>query len=542
MPEERRIRAPDAARDAEQDQEVLEDFKLVTDPSLAYMSLERQLSELLERVTEITGADTAAILLLDPERDVLVARAARGIEEEVREGVQVPLGRGFAGRIAAERRPIAIEDVGHADILNPILRRTGIRSLLGVPLVVEGRVIGVMHVGTLRGRKFEDEDVRLLQLVADRAGLAIDNAQLSEQRALTEVLQRTLLPEALPQIPGLRFSAKYLPAASGIKLGGDWFDVFELPDGRIAFVVGDVVGRGIAAASVMAEVRSAVRAYTMEGHDPVTVVRRLNDLLIAMGRRRSATLAFMALELETGELLAVSAGHLPAVIRTPSGETRFIGEATGPPLGVLPTANYTGETYTFPLGAALLLYTDGLVERRDEVIDDGLQRLAEAVAGAATQGGMSLADAVLARVRLDTSLEDDVALLAIESRPLSDQLALTLDAQPAVLSSLRRGIGRWLAAHGVAAEARFDVALAVSEASANAIEHAYGPADATFAVECRYSPERVAVTVSDTGTWRPQGKRERGRGMDIMQMLMDDVRIDRTDDGTRVLLTKRLGG
>ena len=110
-----------------------------------------------------------------------------------------------------------------------------------------------------------------------------------------------------------------------------------------------------------------------------------------------------------------------------------------------------------------------------------------------------------------------------------------------MLSSLRRAIGRWLAAHGVAVDARFDLALAVSEASANAIEHAYGPADATFAVECRYSPERVAVTVSDTGTWRPQGKRERGRGMAIMQALMDDVEIHRNAHGTRVLLTKRLG-
>ena len=121
----------------------------VTGPELAYFSLESLLEELLERVREILQADTAAILLLDRDREVLVARAARGIEEEVRTGVQIPVGRGFAGRIAAERRPIAIEDVDHADILNPLLRLRGIRSLLGVPLLVEGRVVGVMHVGTL---------------------------------------------------------------------------------------------------------------------------------------------------------------------------------------------------------------------------------------------------------------------------------------------------------------------------------------------------------------------------------------------------------
>src|SRR5437763_111004 len=133
----------ESERNAEQDQEVLEDFKLVTDPLLAYMSFERQHEELLERVTEITGADTAAILLLDPDRAVLVARAARGVEEEVREGVQIPLGRGFAGRVAAERRPIAIDDDDHAALLNPILLRKGIRTLLGVPLRLAGRVNGV---------------------------------------------------------------------------------------------------------------------------------------------------------------------------------------------------------------------------------------------------------------------------------------------------------------------------------------------------------------------------------------------------------------
>ena len=174
----------------------------ITDSALAYLSLEDLLVELLDRIREILGADTAAILLLDPDRRVLVARAARGIEEEVRQGVTIPLGGGFAGRIAAEGRPVAIEDVDHAEIFNPILRLKGIRSLLGVPLIVEGRVIGVLHVGTLAPRRFEDEDVRLLQTAADRAALAIERAQLSEQRAMAEALQRHLLPHQLPEVPG----------------------------------------------------------------------------------------------------------------------------------------------------------------------------------------------------------------------------------------------------------------------------------------------------------------------------------------------------
>src|SRR5207302_5917254 len=152
----------------------LDDYELITDVSLSYMSLEVLLGELLGRIRTILRADTAAILLLDPERNVLLARAARGIEEEVRQGVQIPVGRGFAGRIAYERRPIVIEDVDHSYVLNPLLRQRGIRSLLGVPLLVGGRVTGVLHVGTLQPRAFAEEDVRLLQLAADRAAMAIE--------------------------------------------------------------------------------------------------------------------------------------------------------------------------------------------------------------------------------------------------------------------------------------------------------------------------------------------------------------------------------
>ena len=181
----------------------IRELQRISDAALASLSMQELLNELLERIATILSSDTAAFLLLDEVAGDLVAQAAKGIEEEVEQGVRIPVGRGFAGRIAAERKPVAIEDVDHADILNPILREKGIRSLLGVPLMVEGRVIGVLHVGTLVPRHFTEQEHDLLQFAADRAAIAIEHARLHAQRHVVETIQRAMLPAALPVIPGI---------------------------------------------------------------------------------------------------------------------------------------------------------------------------------------------------------------------------------------------------------------------------------------------------------------------------------------------------
>ncbi len=514
----------------------------ITDVALGYMSLEDKLAELLERARLALNADTAAMLLLDEERRVLVARAAKGIEEEVREGVQVPLGVGFAGRIAAECKPVVLQDVHKPRIYNPILEQKGIRSLLGVPLHVDGRVIGVMHVGTLTPRTFDDADVRLLALAAERAALAVEEAQLAEQRAITERLQRTLLPHALADFPGLRFSAKYLPAGTGIKIGGDWYDVCQLLDGRVAVVIGDVVGRGVVAAAVMSEIRTAMRAYLLEGHDLATVMSLLDELLSSMDRSRGATAAIFALDMELAELEMVSAGHVPALLIEPDGTSRLLFDGQGPPLGVGPWHAYASRRLPYPTGSVLLLYTDGLIERRGESIDCGLERLVAAADGAWRSNGLPFADRVYKRLVTNPVLEDDVALLAIESIELGPVLELTLEATPTVLAGLRRTLGRWLMRHGVADDIRFDIAVAVSEAAGNAVEHAYGPLDSTFQVSGRWSEHEVAVTVRDRGSWRRAMRLDagRGRGLTMMRELMDTVEIERDPQGTTVHMVKCL--
>src|SRR3954462_7747267 len=276
----------------------VDELQRVTDAALAYLSLDDLLKELLDRISATLGSDTAAFLLLDEDTDELVARAAKGIEEEVEQGIRIPLGKGFAGRIASERHPIFLPDVEHSDVLNPILREKGIRSLLGVPLIVEGRVIGVLHVGTLTPREFTAADTELLRSAADRAALAIDRARLYEERQVVEALQRTLLPESLPQLPGLELAARYQPALVGTRIGGDWFDVFPLAGGQVGLVIGDVMGHGVAAAAMMAQLRTALRAYALEGHEPAAVAELLNRLLVPLRPTSMTTLAYIVLDTE----------------------------------------------------------------------------------------------------------------------------------------------------------------------------------------------------------------------------------------------------
>jgi signal transduction protein with GAF and PtsI domain len=255
--------------------ERLRRIEAVTDTALAHLGVEALLVELLDRVRDLLEVDTAAVLLLDPSGQYLVATAARGIEEEVRQGVRIPLGKGFAGRIAATRSPVILEQVNHSNVLNPLLREKGIRSLLGVPLMSGGEALGVLHVGSLTSRRFTVEETELLQLAADRVALATQARQVQVSRTAAATLQRSLLPAKLPAVPGLEFASRYAPGGGG-EVGGDWYDVFDVPSGHIYVVVGDVAGRGIDAAVAMGRLRTALRAYALQTSDPAELLARLD--------------------------------------------------------------------------------------------------------------------------------------------------------------------------------------------------------------------------------------------------------------------------
>lgn len=399
--------SPDDAEDT------LRDIRSVTDAALSHLGADELLAALLDRVRAILDGDTAAVLLLDSSGRQLVATAASGLEEEVSQGVRIPVGRGFAGRIAAERRPVILDRVDHGTVLNPLLLAKGIRSLVGVPLLVHGGVLGVLHVGTLRDRVFTADDAALLQLAADRAAAAVQSLRAREDRAAALALQRSLVPSALPAVAGVEVAARYVPGSGHV--GGDWYDVFVLPSGKLALVVGDVAGSGLAAAVVMGRIRSALRAYALEFPAPADVLHKLDrKMQYFEDNAIMATVSYAVLDPATGQLAVSLAGHLPPVIAAPGQHGALAEIAADPPIGITDPSRREVTTLTLEPGAVLCLYTDGLVERRDELIDDGITRLCQAVAPGLPED--VCVSAMQAMVGYQ-SPRDDVALLVLRWLP-----------------------------------------------------------------------------------------------------------------------------
>ncbi len=512
----------------------------LSDPALSELGLDELLTELLERVREALEADTVAILLFDPDTQQLVARAAKGIEEEVEQGVRIPIGGGFAGRIAAERVPIFIADVDHADILNPILREKGIRSLLGVPMIIEGNLIGVLHVGSLTPRTFVDRDVAVLQLAAVRAGPAIERARLysalEREHRLATMLQRSLLPSRLPDVVGVSVAARYLPARD--EVGGDWYDVIELPRGQLGVAIGDVVGHGIRAAALMGQIRTALRAYAFEGNGPGRTLELVDRYVQGLGDNAMATAAYAVLDTATGKLRYASAGHLPPIIVRP-GSGHAIELTPAPPLGAFPYGSCPEHELSLDHGDMLLLYTDGLVERPRVPLNDGIDRLLEVLqrARSVEEACVRAFDAMLPR----EGPRDDIAIVAMVTEALPNELHLRLQARPNVLSEVRHVLRRWLSDQGASNEEIAEITIAASEACANAVEHAYPPSSEEFELDAHAEDQEITITVRDAGSWRVPRGENRGRGLGIMDAAMRDVEIRRSEGGTEVVMRRRLG-
>jgi PAS domain S-box-containing protein len=482
----------------------LRTLQTLTDVALAHLELDALLEELLARVAELLRADTALVLLYDEPRDALFVASSFGLAEDDARGLRVLPGAGVAGRIAVTEQPLILADTASEDVVLLQLRESG-RAMAGVPLILDEETIGVLLVSS-RERAYERDDLLMLELVADRAARAIRQAELYEAARSTAIeLQRSLLPERLPTILGLDVAVRYQPGQDGTEVGGDWYDLFPVSHGRVAIVVGDVVGRGLRAAARMGRVRTALRAYALESDSPLETVQRLDRFVAAEEPLEFTTLIVVFLDPITGDATACTAGHLAPLI-VGAEATRLAPIRSGPPIGVAELGSRSESSLRLEEGETLLAYTDGLVEDRAVGLDAGLRRLREVAVGSGSAG--DLVERVLGGMGARGGGSDDVAIVAV--RRLGPRIARTFAAEPGAVAAARREVTSFAAAYGARAEVLRDLALAVSEACTNVVVHAYrdrtplhpGP----MHVAARHVDGEIEVTITDEGLGvRPRG-------------------------------------
>jgi putative methionine-R-sulfoxide reductase with GAF domain len=380
-----------------------------SDGDVANLDVDELLSEQLGRIRSLLNADTAAVLLRDGDSPYLVARAARGLEEEVRQGVRVPIGIGFAGAVAARREPVLLNRVDATTVANPILWEKGIKVMLGVPLTSRGQMLGVLHVGRLSDHPFTDVDAELLQIAGERVSSAVMSRNQAIEAIAGRHLERSLQPTNLPAVPGLEFAARYVPAERST-VGGDWYDAFVLPGGDLWIVTGDVAGHGLNAAVVMGRVKSALRAYALLGVSPEEVLELTDRKVLHFEMGTMVTVVCAHTQPPYEKIRVAVAGHPPPVLAAPDGSARLVLPAVGPPLGVQPGAERTAIDLVWPAGGVLLFYTDGLIERRGSDLDTRLDQLVASVPAIEPE---QVCINVMHSMIGNDAASDDIAFLAV---------------------------------------------------------------------------------------------------------------------------------
>lgn len=382
--------------------------------------------------------------------------------------------------------------------LEPALADVGPGGLAVLPLPAGDRMAGACLIGWDSPHDFGPDERALLTASAGLAGQALMRAHaLDAEHELVGMLQRSLLPRRLPRLPGAVAVARYLPTTAGLEVGGDWYDVIPLPEHHVALVIGDVQGHNAGAATLMGQMRTALRAYAVEGHPPDVVVSHANRLLMDMETDLFTTCCYVDVDMEEGSAWCVRAGHLPPVLRRPDGTTEIVESEGGPPLGVLTQADFPMTPLSLPPGTVLALTTDGLVESADTDIEDGLDRLAGDLASADPANLGLMADALLG----GANRADDVALLlmrydGMDLRPLRE--TWTVWRLPQAVGHARRFTRRTLRAWGVHFEADA-ILLAVSELVTNALVHT----DGQVRLDLTLVDNRLRIAVADSSPRTP---------------------------------------
>ncbi|MFK0194887.1 SpoIIE family protein phosphatase [Kitasatospora sp. NPDC090308] len=420
----------------------------------------------------------------------------------------------------------------------PLLTATAGQGGAGVTLEhPEGRLVLWLDLGSLR--PFTGEDQLLLSLLASHLAQGLARAhQIDQQRETAIALQRAILgPSHLPD----GFAVRYEPATRPLEVGGDWYDTVTLPDGRIGIVVGDCVGRGLEAASVMGQLRSACRALLLQDADPAQVLTALDQFAASVPGAACTTVFCGVLDPETGHLTYSSAGHPPGILVQPDGTTRLLEGGRSLPLAVRPRRPRPESTCTIPPRSTLLLYTDGLVERRRRPITAGIGQAGEALQDGRNTAVDDLATDVMSRLAPADGYDDDVALL-LYRHPAP--LEMSFPAESSQLAPVRKALRGWLAQCDLPQATVQNILVAAGEACANAIEHGHrdAPGDTVY-FRAEAFVDNLHLTIVDTGRWKPpqpEHNTHRGRGMGLMRALMQHVSVNPGPAGTTVDMHTRI--
>ena len=505
---------------------------------------------LVDAIGDAVGADGAALATFLEERRLVSTFASRGYGDDGPESwLDVPIDTPTPATQALKRRMSAfyasVEDL-HSEFpdASDDLSLSGHSSFLFVPLVAGRRANALLVVSWTEPYTLQPEERRFVESLAGQAAQALDRATSFEtERTIAETLQRSVLPVSLPRVEGVQLAARYLPGTAELDVGGDWFDAIPLRDGRLGLVVGDVVGKGVQAAATMAQLRNALRAFSLDRMKPSSTLARLNRLAEEVVETAFATIVYAVIDPEARICRFTSAGHPPPLVVYPDGRAGFLEGGRGLPLGAGSDTSYSQAVVELPVGTVLLLYTDGLIERRDRPIDDGLEELRRAAADGPREPE-ELVEHILQRLIGDDERRDDIALLAVRVLVVAPRtLHLRVPSDIASLDLVRDALRMWLSGTSLSRTDAHDVVLATWEACANSIEHAAHGDGGNVDVRAELTGSGVRVAVEDTGHWTPPTEREgRGLGLQLMHSTMSSVEITADDSGTRVTFEKALAG
>ncbi len=430
-----------------------------------------------------------------------------------------------------------------ADATPEALAALGAHSQLAVALDVGAGAPGALVLGRIdpARRAYGDADAAFARRLAERVGALFTRARLREEEHRVALrLQQALLPEAVLTPEGVEVAARYEAGGELLEVGGDWYDTFALPGGRLGLAVGDVVGHGLEAAAAMGRLRIALAALAAHADGPGRLLAHLDAFAVRTHAAEFATACCAELDPTTGVLRYASAGHPPMVAVLPDGTLRWLDEGRSPPLYGRARDDRAEASVTLAPGTVLVLYSDGLVERRRESLATGLERLGRSLAAARDLPVGALCDRLLEELGVADSRDDDVVVLCVRlaGRPADAAFRRTVPARAEELGPLRTAVRAWAAERGIADRTLRELLLALGEASTNAIEHAYhGTDEGELEVELFLGPDgAVHARVRDRGRWRPKTDSGgvRGRGTGIMRAVSSDFARDSGPDGTTV--------